>query len=96
MGLVSQIERVFGAASHKKVWDHFTKAQRKNIDMWKRQSLVCTQKHQRFSVVLFFMRFVFHSSSLAFVVFHGICYPIHFYFLFLSFISSHAHSHRFM
>ncbi|KAL7303960.1 hypothetical protein TKK_0003618 [Trichogramma kaykai] len=35
----SQIERVFTAASHKKVWDHFTKAQRKNIEMWKKQSL---------------------------------------------------------
>ncbi|XP_031621671.1 ecto-NOX disulfide-thiol exchanger 2 [Contarinia nasturtii] len=33
------LERVFGAASHKKVWDHFTKAQRKNIDVWKKQSL---------------------------------------------------------
>ncbi|KDR14923.1 ecto-NOX disulfide-thiol exchanger 2-like [Zootermopsis nevadensis] len=32
-----QIERVFSAASHKKVWDHFTKAQRKNIEMWKKQ-----------------------------------------------------------
>ncbi|XP_049298666.1 ecto-NOX disulfide-thiol exchanger 2 [Anopheles funestus] len=35
----SQIEKVFNAASHKKVWDHFTKAQRKNIDAWKKQSL---------------------------------------------------------
>ncbi|KAF3420588.1 hypothetical protein E2986_11224 [Frieseomelitta varia] len=37
---VSQIERVFTAASHKKVWDHFTKAQRKNIEMWKKQSSI--------------------------------------------------------
>lgn len=37
---VSQVEKVFAAASHKKVWDHFTKAQRKNIDMWKKQSSV--------------------------------------------------------
>ncbi|XP_060520247.1 ecto-NOX disulfide-thiol exchanger 2 isoform X2 [Cylas formicarius] len=35
----SQIERLFVAACHKKVWDHFTKAQRKNIEAWKRQSL---------------------------------------------------------
>ncbi|XP_014211999.1 ecto-NOX disulfide-thiol exchanger 2 isoform X2 [Copidosoma floridanum] len=35
----NQIGRVFTAASHKKVWDHFTKAQRKNIEMWKKQSL---------------------------------------------------------
>uniref|UniRef100_A0A0K8S492 RRM domain-containing protein n=3 Tax=Lygus hesperus TaxID=30085 RepID=A0A0K8S492_LYGHE len=34
----AQIERVFAAASHKKVWDHFTKAQRKNIEMWKKQA----------------------------------------------------------
>ncbi|KAK9502701.1 hypothetical protein O3M35_011416 [Rhynocoris fuscipes] len=34
----AQIERVFMAASHKKVWDHFTKAQRKNIEMWKKQA----------------------------------------------------------
>ncbi|KAL1129401.1 hypothetical protein AAG570_013928 [Ranatra chinensis] len=34
----AQIERVFVAASHKKVWDHFTKAQRKNIEMWKKQA----------------------------------------------------------
>ncbi|XP_059476536.1 ecto-NOX disulfide-thiol exchanger 2 isoform X2 [Neocloeon triangulifer] len=33
-----QIERVFAAASHQKVWDHFTKAQRKNISMWKKQA----------------------------------------------------------
>ncbi|XP_039485660.1 ecto-NOX disulfide-thiol exchanger 2 isoform X1 [Drosophila santomea] len=32
----TQIEKVFNAASHKKVWDHFTKAQRKNIDQWKK------------------------------------------------------------
>ncbi|CAH0546098.1 unnamed protein product [Brassicogethes aeneus] len=35
----SQIERLFTSACHKKVWDHFTKAQRKNIEAWKKQSL---------------------------------------------------------
>ena len=34
---VKQIERVFGSAAHQKVWDHFTKAQRKNITAWKKQ-----------------------------------------------------------
>ncbi|XP_037036149.1 ecto-NOX disulfide-thiol exchanger 2 isoform X2 [Bradysia coprophila] len=34
----TQIEKVFGATRMQKVWDHFTKAQRKNIDMWKKQS----------------------------------------------------------
>lgn len=47
---VNQIEKVFNAASHKKVWDHFSKAQRKNIDAWKKQSLVCMTK-------CFFMQF---------------------------------------
>jgi len=32
-----QIESVFTNASHQKVWDHFTKAQRKNIQSWKGQ-----------------------------------------------------------
>ncbi|CAG0878476.1 unnamed protein product [Darwinula stevensoni] len=33
-----QIEKVFEAACRQKVWDHFTKAQRKNIDQWKKQA----------------------------------------------------------
>jgi len=37
---VSQIERVFTAANQKKCWDHFSRAQRKNIDNWK-QLMVC-------------------------------------------------------
>lgn len=55
MGLVSHCERVFGAASHKKVWDHFTKAQRKNIDLWKKQSLVCTQNTNNYLHFFFFI-----------------------------------------
>lgn len=35
---LGQIEKVFAVASHQKVWDHFTKAQRKNIDAWRKQS----------------------------------------------------------
>ncbi|XP_023226426.1 ecto-NOX disulfide-thiol exchanger 2-like [Centruroides sculpturatus] len=34
----NQIEKVFVAANHQKVWDHFTKAQRKNIDSWQKQT----------------------------------------------------------
>uniref|UniRef100_A0A8D9F667 Ecto-NOX disulfide-thiol exchanger 1 n=1 Tax=Cacopsylla melanoneura TaxID=428564 RepID=A0A8D9F667_9HEMI len=30
------VEKVFSAASQKKVWDHFSKAQRKSIDAWKK------------------------------------------------------------
>ncbi|KAL1455939.1 hypothetical protein WDU94_000704 [Cyamophila willieti] len=30
------VEKVFSAASQKKVWDHFSKAQRKSIDSWKK------------------------------------------------------------
>ncbi|XP_020370208.1 ecto-NOX disulfide-thiol exchanger 1-like [Rhincodon typus] len=33
-----QIVAVFKAASKQKAWDHFTKAQRKNIDMWRKQA----------------------------------------------------------
>ncbi|XP_041352478.1 ecto-NOX disulfide-thiol exchanger 2-like [Gigantopelta aegis] len=32
-----QIEKVFSAALRQKAWDHFTKAQRKNIDTWYKQ-----------------------------------------------------------
>ncbi|XP_054722452.1 ecto-NOX disulfide-thiol exchanger 2-like [Uloborus diversus] len=34
----NEIGKVFSAASLQKVWDHFTKAQRKNIEMWKKQT----------------------------------------------------------
>ena len=40
MNTVAQIEKVFNAASHKKVWDHFTKAQRKSIDQWNKLAMV--------------------------------------------------------
>ncbi|CAL1541449.1 unnamed protein product [Lymnaea stagnalis] len=33
-----QVERVLAAAHKQKCWDHFTKAQRKNIDTWQRQA----------------------------------------------------------
>uniref|UniRef100_A0A3B3D296 Ecto-NOX disulfide-thiol exchanger 1 n=1 Tax=Oryzias melastigma TaxID=30732 RepID=A0A3B3D296_ORYME len=32
-----QISAVFTAATRQKAWDHFTKAQRKNIDIWRKQ-----------------------------------------------------------
>ncbi|UYV72864.1 ENOX2 [Cordylochernes scorpioides] len=47
IGQFSQIEKVFAASAHQKVWDHFTKAQRKNIDLWKKQAKyppVCPQE----------------------------------------------------
>ncbi|XP_076356600.1 ecto-NOX disulfide-thiol exchanger 2-like [Tachypleus tridentatus] len=34
----NQIEKVFTTANHQKVWDHFTKAQRKNINLWHKQA----------------------------------------------------------
>lgn len=61
-GLVSQIEKVFGAASHKKVWDHFTKAQRKNIDQWKKQSSV------RKNTFLFNFSSIMHLFLFLFVI----------------------------
>uniref|UniRef100_A0A671SKA2 Ecto-NOX disulfide-thiol exchanger 1-like n=1 Tax=Sinocyclocheilus anshuiensis TaxID=1608454 RepID=A0A671SKA2_9TELE len=33
-----QITAVFTAATRQKAWDHFSKAQRKNIDIWRKQS----------------------------------------------------------
>ncbi|KAL4132460.1 hypothetical protein QTP88_009604 [Uroleucon formosanum] len=39
----TQIEKVFTSASHKKVWDHFTKAQRKNIETWKKQAMALSK-----------------------------------------------------
>ncbi|XP_029283228.1 ecto-NOX disulfide-thiol exchanger 1-like [Cottoperca gobio] len=32
-----QITAVFNAATRQKAWDHFSKAQRKNIDIWQKQ-----------------------------------------------------------
>lgn len=37
---VEQIVSVFHAASKQKAWDHFSKAQRKNLDMWRKQAEV--------------------------------------------------------
>ncbi|XP_056294946.1 ecto-NOX disulfide-thiol exchanger 2 isoform X2 [Pseudoliparis swirei] len=40
-GIVRQFEQivsVFQAASKQKAWDHFSKAQRKNLDMWRKQA----------------------------------------------------------
>lgn len=39
---VEQIVSVFQAASKQKAWDHFSKAQRKNLDMWRKQAEVGT------------------------------------------------------
>ncbi|XP_029297099.1 ecto-NOX disulfide-thiol exchanger 2 isoform X2 [Cottoperca gobio] len=38
LGQFEQIVSVFQAASKQKAWDHFTKAQRKNLDMWRKQA----------------------------------------------------------
>ncbi|KAJ8255156.1 hypothetical protein GJAV_G00201640 [Gymnothorax javanicus] len=35
---VEQIVSVFHASSKQKAWDHFSKAQRKNLDMWRKQA----------------------------------------------------------
>ncbi|ODM95530.1 Ecto-NOX disulfide-thiol exchanger 1, partial [Orchesella cincta] len=34
----TQIEKIFSAACQRKVWDHFSKAQRKNIEVWRKQA----------------------------------------------------------
>ena len=38
---VDQIEKIFTAAQKQRNWDHFTKAQRKNIELWLKQAKVC-------------------------------------------------------
>ena len=38
--LVEQIDKVFMAASKQKAWDHFSKAQRKNLELWRKQCQV--------------------------------------------------------
>lgn len=43
-GQVCQVERVLQAAHKQKCWDHFTKAQRKNIDTWLRQAQEARKK----------------------------------------------------
>ncbi|KAJ0002818.1 hypothetical protein NQD34_007967 [Periophthalmus magnuspinnatus] len=37
LGQFEQIVSVFQAASKQKAWDHFSKAQRKNLDVWRKQ-----------------------------------------------------------
>ena len=37
---VEQIVAVFNASTRQKAWDHFSKAQRKNIDIWRKHSEV--------------------------------------------------------
>eukprot|EP00066_Takifugu_rubripes_P019928 XP_011609194.1 PREDICTED: ecto-NOX disulfide-thiol exchanger 2-like isoform X6 [Takifugu rubripes] len=38
VGQFEQIVSVFQAASKQKAWDHFSKAQRKNLDIWRKQA----------------------------------------------------------
>jgi hypothetical protein len=45
---VEQIEQVFALASKQKVWDHFSKAQRKNLDVWRKQA----QVRRLFSIIM--------------------------------------------
>lgn len=35
---LEQVAKVFAAASHQRVWDHFTKPQRKNIETWQKMT----------------------------------------------------------
>lgn len=46
---VEQITTVFTAATRQKAWDHFSKAQRKNIDIWRKQCEVGTPSSPRSS-----------------------------------------------
>lgn len=37
---VDQIEKIFMTAQKQRNWDHFTRAQRKNIELWLKQAKV--------------------------------------------------------
>ncbi|KAF3843768.1 hypothetical protein F7725_002617 [Dissostichus mawsoni] len=47
---IEQITGVFTAATRQKAWDHFSKAQRKNIDIWHKQCEVGIKLWRRFDV----------------------------------------------
>lgn len=46
LSTVSLIERVFRSARKQRNWDHFTKAQRKNLDTWLKQAEDIRKAHE--------------------------------------------------
>jgi hypothetical protein len=52
--LVGEMERLFQAASHQKAWDHFTKAQRKSLESWKKHVMVCYLIFKPIPIFFFF------------------------------------------
>ncbi|CDQ92368.1 unnamed protein product [Oncorhynchus mykiss] len=75
-----QITAVFTAASRQKAWDHFTKAQRKNIDIWRKQCELWARWWVSKSSFLCFLRWndSFDHSSVSrgnWILFHHILCP---------------------
>ena len=58
------MERLFQAASHQKAWDHFTKAQRKSLESWRKHVAVCFLFKKRISHLLISTRLLFYSPFL--------------------------------
>lgn len=50
---VGEMERLFQAASHQKAWDHFTKAQRKSLESWRKHVTVCFYPPHPLSILLY-------------------------------------------
>ncbi|KAJ2944302.1 hypothetical protein O0L34_g18288 [Tuta absoluta] len=46
---LEQVAKVFTAATHQRVWDHFTKPQRKNIETWQKMSQEFTTLKDEFN-----------------------------------------------
>ena len=53
------IEQVLMSACKQRVWDHFTKAQRKNIEGWKNQTQVSTQKGRQKCMFCIFSKYMY-------------------------------------
>ncbi|CAK1556189.1 unnamed protein product [Leptosia nina] len=50
---LEQVGKVFNAATHQRVWDHFTKPQRKNIETWQKMSQEFTALKEEFNEKFF-------------------------------------------
>ncbi|KAG9351321.1 hypothetical protein JZ751_022568 [Albula glossodonta] len=60
---LEQIVSVFHAASKQKAWDHFSKAQRKNLDVWRKQAEFSSSNTVRVLLCTSFSLFRFQTFS---------------------------------
>jgi antibiotic biosynthesis monooxygenase (ABM) superfamily enzyme len=59
------MERLFQAASHQKAWDHFTKAQRKSLEQWKKHVVVCLLSFSMSTIFSFHLSPPIHAVNKA-------------------------------